>query len=72
MEVRGHLHIAAARPWAVRLTSHRHNAEFDSERCPACLQDAVRTTLQFLLFAAVAAMSARRKRRNLIVAVTFV
>jgi len=66
MEVRGHLHIAAALPWAVRLTYHLSNAEFDSERRPACPQDAVRTNLLFLLFAAFAAMSARRKPLNLI------
>jgi len=73
MEVRGHIHIATALPWAVRLTSHLSNAEFDSERRPACPQDAVRTTLHFLPFAAVAAMSARRKRLDIfLLAVTLV
>ena len=57
MEVRGHLHIAAALPRSVRLTSHLCSTEFHSECHPACPQDAVRTSLYFLLSAAVAARS---------------
>jgi len=57
MEVRGHLHIATAFLRGVRLTSHLSSAVFDSERHPACPQDAVRTSLHFLLYAAVAVSS---------------
>ena len=53
MGVRYHLHIAATLPRGVTLTSHLSSAEFDSERRPACPQDAVKTSLHFLLFAAV-------------------
>jgi len=55
MEVRGHLHIAAAVPRGVKLTCYLFSIEFHSELHSACPQDAVRFSLYLLLSAAFAA-----------------